>query len=146
MPPPLLAASTALLMWLARVLTPAGGFMGTYRVWAALALGLLSLAFMALAIRSFSRARTTIDPRHPERASSLVTGGVFAVTRNPMYLGLVLLLTAWAVFLGSPWLLAGPLVFGLLINQFQIAPEERAMRDKFGQAYADYCKRARRWI
>ena len=89
---------------------------------------------------------TPLDPVHIDRASTLVTSGVYRVTRNPMYLGLTVLLLAWAVFLAAPWTLLGPVVFALFISRFQIAPEEHAMREKFGVQYEAYAARVRRWL
>lgn len=99
-----------------------------------------------LAFGSFWRARTTINPLDPSRASVLVTGGIFRVTRNPMYLSLLLLLVAYAVRLGSwvEWL--GPAVFAAYVTRFQIVPEERILAAKFGTAFLAYKTRTRRWF
>ncbi len=82
----------------------------------------------------------------PEAASTLVCSGVYRVTRNPMYLGLLLVLTGWAVHLSCAWTLIGPLAFKLYIDRFQIAPEERALSGKFGADYSAYATRVRRWL
>lgn len=76
----------------------------------------------------------------------MVTGGVYRLTRNPMYVGLTLLLTTWAVWLAVPWTFLGPVVFALFTHCFQILPEERVMSAKFGRAYEDYRRRVRRWL
>ena len=96
--------------------------------------------------RTFWRNETTIDPVGLERASTLVTGGVFRLSRNPMYVGFAAALVGWAVCLGSPWALLGPLAFVLYTTRFQIIPEERVMRAKFGRAYDVYRARVRRWV
>lgn len=98
------------------------------------------------AFRAFARARTTINPVRIDAASALVTTGIYGMTRNPMYVALTLLLVAWAAGLGGVWLFAGPLVFVLWITRLQIIPEERVLRAKFGQDYAAYRSRVRRWI
>jgi len=72
--------------------------------------------------------------------------GIYRFTRNPMYVGLALVLLGWAALLSSPWALLGPLVFVLYINRFQIAPEERVLSAKFGAAYTEYIARVRRWL
>jgi protein-S-isoprenylcysteine O-methyltransferase Ste14 len=95
---------------------------------------------------AFRASRTTVNPLAPQRSRVLVTRGVYRITRNPMYLGMALLLAAWALALGSAWAAAGPLAFGLYITRFQIGPEERALQALFGPAYADYCRRVRRWL
>jgi protein-S-isoprenylcysteine O-methyltransferase Ste14 len=82
----------------------------------------------------------------PETATSLVTNGVYRYTRNPMYLGMLLVLLAWAIYLSAPAALMGPIAFWLYIQRFQIQPEERALVAMFGSAFTDYMSRVRRWI
>ena len=94
----------------------------------------------------FRKQRTTVNPHTPEKSSSLVTSGVFQFTRNPMYLGLAMLLVALAAYKSSPLLIAGVVVFILYMNRFQISPEERFMKQHFGQEYTEYCLRVRRWL
>ena len=106
----------------------------------------LSVAIGAAGMLSFRRARTTINPTTPDAASSLVVTGIYRFTRNPMYLGFFLLLTGWAIYLANIPAFAGPVLFVLYINRFQIAPEERALAAKFGTAFDDYRRRTRRWI
>ncbi len=106
----------------------------------------LSAAIALLAFASFGIARTTINPLDPSRASALVTAGIFRITRNPMYLSLLLLLIAYALRLGSwiEWL--GPALFAWYVTRFQIIPEERILAVKFGAAFLAYRSRTRRWI
>jgi len=94
----------------------------------------------------FFRAHTTVNPHKPESASALVTSGIYRWTRNPMYLGLSILLLGWAVELGSLVGFLGPVLFVLLIQHVQIRPEERALRARFGEDYARYHARVRRWL
>lgn len=106
----------------------------------------LSAAIAILAFASFALAKTTINPLDPSRASTLVTGGIYRFTRNPMYLSLLLLLIAYAVRLGS-WVEGlGPVVFAIYVTRFQIIPEERILEAKFGAAFLAYKRRTRRWI
>jgi protein-S-isoprenylcysteine O-methyltransferase Ste14 len=106
----------------------------------------LSAVIALLAFASFALARTTINPLAPSRASALVTSGIFRITRNPMYLSLLLLLIAYALRLGSwvEWL--GPALFATYVTRFQIIPEERILAVKFGAAFLAYKSRTRRWI
>jgi protein-S-isoprenylcysteine O-methyltransferase Ste14 len=99
-----------------------------------------------MAFFQFWRAHTTINPHRPESATTLVTSGVYAWTRNPMYLGLAVLLLGWAIKLGTltPLVLA-PLFIPLMQN-VQIRPEEHALRALFGEDYARYCLRVNRWL
>ena len=99
----------------------------------------------AAAFYQFHRAHTTFNPLSPETASALVTSGVFAWTRNPMYLGLSLLLLGWAIKLGTLSPFAGPLLFLPLIQYVQIRPEEQALQRRFGGDYERYCQGVNRW-
>lgn len=92
------------------------------------------------------RQKTTIHPWNPEDTVSLVTTGVFQLTRNPMYLALLLCVFAWVIQPLHPASALALVVFVLYLNCFQIVPEERALADKFGDAYAAYRTRVRRWI
>jgi protein-S-isoprenylcysteine O-methyltransferase Ste14 len=98
------------------------------------------------ALGLFRRSGTTFHPLRLDDNSALVTAGVYAATRNPMYLGLLLLLTGFAVRLGSltPFLML-PL-FVWVLNRWQIVHEERFLAAKYGEAYEDYRVRVRRWV
>ena len=104
--------------------------------------GLMALA----AFVTMSRARTTINPFSPMRATQLVTGGPFRFSRNPLYLSLLLLLVAYALRLDAWLVWLAPAAFAAYVTWFQIIPEERVLRRKFGDAFVRYCARTRRWI
>jgi protein-S-isoprenylcysteine O-methyltransferase Ste14 len=99
-----------------------------------------------LAFFQFWRAHTTINPHRPESATTLVTAGVYALSRNPMYLGLSVLLFGWAIDLGTLTPLVLAPLFIPLIRHVQIRPEERALQAQFGRDYARYCERVNRWF
>ena len=149
-PPPLIDAACALLMWaLARALQqaqlwPPGGSSGV--VGAALALAALVGAVARAGPLEFRRAHTTVNPLAPRRASTLVTRGIYRVTRNPMYLGMLGVLAGWAVWLGNiaAWL-GLPLSMALL-TVLQIRPEERILAERFGAEFERYAARVRRWL
>jgi protein-S-isoprenylcysteine O-methyltransferase Ste14 len=145
-PPPLVALLFGALMWGADRALPVArlGFTGQEPLaWLLLGAGIgVTLSGML----AFRAARTTVDPIHPERASQLVVNGIYRFTRNPMYLGLLLDLGAWAVYLGQPAVLLALPLWVLYIDRFQIRPEEAAMHRLFGAAYSAYCLRVRRWI
>ena len=145
-PPPVLALGLALAMWAASFGAAPLALSGALR-WALVA-GFFALAALSggPAVRAFVRARTTIDPVRIERASTLVTSGIYRFTRNPMYVALTSLLLSWAAYLSTPWAFVGPLIFVAFISRFQIIPEERAMTAKFGDAYIQYRNRVRRWV
>jgi len=94
----------------------------------------------------FRKAGTTIHPNHPASTCSLVCGGVYRFTRNPMYLALLLGLLAWSCLLNNAWTLLGCALFVWFMNRFQIRPEERILNSLFGDEFTAYKKRVRRWI
>lgn len=98
------------------------------------------------AIRLFRSAGTTTHPSHPDKASQLVTHGVYRFTRNPMYLSMLLMLLAGAILFGSVSVLLIPPLFVWTLSTQQIQPEERALAELFGQSYLDYQQRVRRWL
>jgi protein-S-isoprenylcysteine O-methyltransferase Ste14 len=104
------------------------------------------LALAGEALLRFVRARTTWHPTHPERASTLVIRGVYRWTRNPMYLGLLLILAAWAAWLGSLAPVGVIAVWMWIMTRLQIEPEERALLERFGGEYAQYRDSVRRWF
>jgi len=95
---------------------------------------------------AFRRARTTTSPLKPGSASSLVCGGIYRLTRNPMYLGLALALLGWGIFLANPAPFAMLFLFVGYMNRFQIVPEERALEALFGEAFTAYRSKVRRWL
>ena len=145
-PPPIVALVAALGMWSISRLTFAFEVDVALRTAVAVVIALIGGAFDVAGIASFRRARTTLNPMKPEAASSLVTGGIYRVTRNPMYVGLLFLLVAWAAFLWAPWAILGPVLFVAYMNRFQIGPEERALIGAFGEEYARYKSAVRRWL
>ncbi len=145
-PPPVVAALAAVGMWGLSMLGPQFNVPSELKYLAVGIFVAIGAAFDLLGLFAFRRARTTINPLKPERASSFVTGSVYRLTRNPMYVGLVMLLLAWAAYLCALWPLIGPVVFVLYITRFQIQPEERILKEIFGQEYETYCTRVRRWL
>lgn len=145
-PPPIMTALTGLAMAAASTaLAPAplplalriAGFAATF---------VLAGRFGRPAIAAFLAADTTINPVQIDRASTLVSSGIYARSRNPMYVSLTAMLAALAFALGNGWLFFGPLAFALYTHRFQILPEERAMATRFGADYAAYKARVRRWL
>ena len=145
-PPGVVVLLAIALMWLVAragprfdVALPARG------VWAAIFFA-AGVAIVAAGVISFRRAGTTINPLKPASASALVTTGIYRWTRNPMYLGLLLMLISWA------WVLANVLAWLVLpgfvayLWRFQIMPEERALAALFGREFAGYKARVRRWL
>lgn len=145
-PPPLVTLACVLAMWAMPTVFAPFDLPFVLRLAAAIALLVAGLGAGFTAVSAFKRAQTTVSPLDPGKTSALVTSGVFRFTRNPMYLGLLALLTGWAVYLDRPlpWLVLP--VFVLYLNRFQIGPEERILKATFGEAYAAYAARVRRWL
>lgn len=144
-PPPIVAVLVAALMWgVSR--TTSWEFPAVARNGAALMIAAIGVSFSVSGFLAFHHAKTTINPRTPQAASSLVSSGVYRITRNPMYVGLLLVLVAWAIFLSSEWALLGPVVFAAYIHRFQITPEERTLMTLFGTEYSAYKAKVRRWL
>ena len=101
---------------------------------------------VVIARGAFAHAGTTFDPMAPDRSRVLVTDGVYALSRNPMYLGTLLALLALAALLSNLFSLVLPAFFVLYMNRFQIAPEERVLGSRFGSAHEDYVNSVRRWV
>lgn len=145
-PAPFVAMALALAMWLLPRVEPLADLIEVVRL-ATIDLSMNLSALVAIAaFAGFVKARTTINPLQPERASVLVTHGIYRYTRNPMYLSLLLLLVAYASYLGSWAAFLGPVAYVAYITRFQILPEERVLLSKFGAEYDAYRRRVRRWI
>lgn len=145
-PPPAVALLIASIMWGISLVTPLLDLSTFLRVTTSVTIALAGLGVGLAGIIAFRRARTTVNPMKPENTSSLVCSGIYKATRNPMYVGVLFVLIAWAVFLSSVWALLGPVAFVLYITRFQIEPEERVLLRMFPVDYAAYKARVRRWL
>lgn len=144
--PPVVALIAAVISWLSAKVLPSLKFEIT-NPWILIIFLLASAAVLGLTgIKQFRKVMTTTHPHKPEQTHKLVTDGFYGYTRNPMYLALLFGLLAWVVWLGSPLALLGPLFFVLFITRFQIQPEERILKQKFGEEYKEYLKKVRRWL
>jgi len=145
-PPVAVALVGAAAMWVASTIMPALALAIPWQTASALVLVMVGIAFAVAGVVAFRRARTTVNPTRPESTSTVVVSGVYGLSRNPMYVGLLFVLAGWAVFLAHllpPMLLP---VFILYMNRFQIEPEERALSARFGSEYAAYMQSVRRWL
>ncbi len=103
-------------------------------------------ALVGVGGKLFLRIGTTLNPLHPEQTTHLVTGGLYAVTRNPMYLGFLCWLLAVALFTSDAFNFVLLPVFVLLVNKRYIVPEERALENLFGNDFVVYKENVRRWL
>lgn len=145
-PPALVAAIIAGLMRTVSVYLPFGSLTLFGAYWVA---GVMLFAGGVLGMVSlfqFYRNGTSIDPHKPQKARSLVTGGIYQYSRNPMYLALFFLLIAYASILQNVLNLVLFPLFIWYMNRYQIIPEEEVMEEKFGDQYREYKSRVRRWL
>jgi len=146
-PPLALTLLLVALMWAAARAWPHYSFAAPWLSLLAAAAAVGGLLICLLGVASFRRAGTTVDPRRPTGTSALVAHGIYRYSRNPMYLGMLFVVAAWGLYLGHwPALACGPLAFVLYLDRIQIVAEERALEQKFGDAYRAYARAVRRWI
>lgn len=112
----------------------------------AVGLGVIGVGSGIMGVAQFKKAQTTPNPQALEQVSSLVTDGIYQYSRNPMYVGLVLILLGWALYLSHFLAFVLLPIFILYMTRFQIQPEEQMMARKFGKTYQAYISRVRRWI
>ena len=145
-PPPIIMVATGLIMWLLAewLSEPALPWGSSAPV--GVAISLLGVAISLAGVLTFKRASTTVDPRRPDEASTLVTTGIYRYSRNPMYLGILLVLIGWAVILGNLISAVAIVAFVAYITRYQIIPEERLLQEKFSGAFTAYKGRVRRWL
>jgi protein-S-isoprenylcysteine O-methyltransferase Ste14 len=145
-PPPAVALLTGILVWLASRAAPSFAFEFPAHNIVAICLVAVGVTSAISGFAAFAQARTTINPTKPEKSTSLVTSGVYTITRNPMYLGLLLVLTGWALHLSNAVAFLFLPGFIVYINRFQIAPEEKALTSLFAREFVTYQSRVRRWV
>lgn len=145
-PPPLVVFVAAALMAGLAYAFPGAEIDIPARALLAVVFAVIGAVCIGSGIAEFRRHETTIDPREPQRSSSLVDTGIFRFTRNPMYLGLLVVLTGWAVYLSNllPFIVLP--MYVLFLGKYQIEPEERFLAAKFGDHYEAYRRKVRRWI
>lgn len=145
-PPPAVALTFAVFMWSIAQVVPTLRFALPARHAIAACVAVTGFCVAIAGVVAFHRARTTVNPLRPEKASSLVVSGIYKLTRNPMYLGLLLVLVAWALVLSNALSVMVVPAFILYMNRFQIEPEEAALTSAFGTDFMRYEARVRRWL
>ena len=108
------------------------------------ALFIIGVGFVVLARREFAHYGQSTEPGHP--TSKIVMTGVFSISRNPLYLGIVSTLSGIALALNFLWILVLLIAAILLCQYILIAPEERYLQNKFGKEYLEYAASVRRWL
>ncbi|MDA1027799.1 MAG: isoprenylcysteine carboxylmethyltransferase family protein [Bacteroidetes bacterium] len=145
-PPVLVGVVVGCLQWGVTRLIPQLAIDVRFQLPLALFVTLTGCALIFLGTWTFKKHATTLNPLTPRDASALVTSGVYRWTRNPMYLGMMIILVGWSIGLGNIGATALVLVFGAYITQFQIKPEEAILTDLFPDDYPVFCDRTNRWL
>ncbi|SDY38217.1 Protein-S-isoprenylcysteine O-methyltransferase Ste14 [Nitrosomonas sp. Nm33] len=145
-PPIIIMSIIGIIMWFIAILVPQSALTIPGRVIMATVVGFTGIVFILAGAIAFRVAGTTVNPMQPSKTSSIVTGGVYRISRNPMYIGFLLILLSWALLLSNIVSLAGLPLFVWYMNRFQIILEEQALIAKFGTEYVAYTKSVRRWL
>lgn len=145
-PPLLLVLVAGTLMWGTAALLPSFSVSIPWRALPALVLAVAGAAVALAGVAAFRRAHTTVNPTTPQASSTVVATGIYRATRNPMYLGFLLILAGWGAYVANMAAMLFLPAFVLYMNRFQIIPEERALMEKFGARYDAYMQEVRRWI
>lgn len=145
-PPAIATMLFGAMMWFAKEFSPALTLAIPDRNIMGVTISSIGIALILAGAVTFRAVKTTVNPMQPSDASTLVTRSVYKISRNPMYIGFLLILLSWAVMLSHILSFALLPAFVWYMNRFQIIPEERALLSKFGTDYAAYMKNVRRWL
>ncbi len=143
-PPLIVAITTALLMWLTALWLPQQNW--EFRWWLFSLLMLMGGGVGLSGVLQFRSSKTSVSPTNPNKAETLVTKGIYQYTRNPMYLGMAIMLGAVACLLSNIVTLIWMIFYMIYITEFQIKPEEKILIEKFGNDFKSYMNSVRRWI
>ena len=108
-----------------------------------LSIGLLIFLYPVL---QFIKSKTTVDPIKFKKVNKLVTSGIFKYSRNPMYLGMLMVVLSTSIFYLNIYSILTPFLFIFWINKFQIKREEAFLTEKFGKEYLSYKNKTRKWL
>jgi len=145
-PPVMLVLIIAVFMWLVSAYVPSLAFDLPWRIVVAIAFAGAGIIMIGAGVAEFRKTKTTVNPTKLGTTSAMVTSGFYRLSRNPMYVGLLLALAGWAAFLSHALAFAFLPAFVGYMNRFQIAPEERSLSAKFGPAFSVYRQSVRRWL
>lgn len=145
-PPVLVFLSFAGFIWIISNYIPDFNYYFPGQKWLGFGVFTIAVIIGLISLAQFRKAKTTVHPQKPGNASEIVTSGVYQISRNPMYLGLLLGLIGWCIYLGNLLNIFCLIGFIIYMNRFQIIPEETAMIKNFGAEFVEYKKSVRRWI
>lgn len=147
-PPLIWMLSAALVSWLVAMLDFDSTWIDASRTdFVAVLAGIAGVSVAVAGVIAFRRASTTVNPHDIDSASAFVSNGPYRFTRNPMYLGMTLVIAAWSLGIGSiAGLVVAEALFVIVMTRLQIQPEERMLAARFGVVYSQYCTQVRRWL
>jgi len=146
MSPPVVFAVALVAMWWIGRRVAIGSYSFAHQAAIGIALVVIGVVIVGVSLRSFAVMGTTPNPTQPLQATELVTSGVYSLSRNPMYVGDAVILAGVAVWIGSVISLVPLAAFVWFIDRFQIAAEENALAEIFGDRYSAYRSKVRRWL
>ena len=107
---------------------------------------LIGILILINPLFKFIKSKTTIDPIKFKKVNKLIISGIYKYSRNPMYLGLLMIFISTSIFFLNIFSITTPLLFYCWINRFQIKREESFLTEKFGEEYISYKIKTRRWM
>ena len=122
------------------------GFDLPFRTPISLTLLLIGLLVIFVPVIQFIKSKTTINPQNFKNVNNLVSSGIFKISRNPMYLGMLIIISSTVVYYLNYFSFFTPFIFYFWINEFQIKREEKKLEEKFGSDYKKYKSKTKRWI
>lgn len=145
--PPIIYTAAFALAWVLQEAMPLAALDGALAIapkWAGLSLAATGFVLDLLAMSALVRHRTAILPNMG--SSALVSSGIFAFTRNPIYLGNTILLIGFAIALRWGWLLLAAPLTVIAVSRLAIQREEKHLAARFGEDWRAYASRVRRWL
>jgi protein-S-isoprenylcysteine O-methyltransferase Ste14 len=143
-PPPLIVVFLTTLVYLSSNFII--GFELPFRTQISILLLLIGLSVLFIPVFQFFKSKTTINPQNFKNVNNLVSSGIFKISRNPMYLGMLIIIMSTVVYYFNYFSVLTPFIFYFWINEFQIKREEKKLEEKFGSDYKKYKSKTRRWI
>ena len=143
-PPPIIVIFLILAVYFSSNLTI--GFDLPFKKTISLLLLFIGLLIIFIPVFQFIKSKTTINPQSFKNVNNLVSYGIFKISRNPMYLGMLIIISSTVVYYFNYFSIFAPFIFYFWINEFQIKREEKKLEEKFGSDYMKYKSQTRRWI
>ena len=145
-PPLLIMVIFGIISWLIAIYTPSSEWLVNIQIAATSFFFVTGSLFLLSSLSLFRKNKTTVNPLEPKATSIIVTTGIYSISRNPMYVGMLLYLLSRGLYLSNYFSILMNAGFIFYINVFQIIPEEKILTQQFGQKYKKYQSQVRRWI